>query len=652
MDSDLASFAISSAVCILLLYIPGSAGLLLAKKPASFSICFSPLISVALFEIVAIAFPILGIKCTGIIIVLSAVLIAVVAGCLLGRFSKSQDNFEFPLSAFVMGSILSLLFSWLVFFRPLGYDTVIPGYDTVFHIDLIQAFIDSGLYSPLGASLYSGSASSPIYYGGGFYPAAWHLICAAIREITSVDAAIAANATNCTLCSICFTSGQTILFSRIIKARKAELTALAIIALLSTAYPWVELVQGEQFPQIASFAMLPLACALFDVLFECKARDVTVVLCNLCSLLSLATLQTNTVFSLFIFVFFASLHYAKLHSKPENVKRNYALVIIVGTALWTAAYLCPALKGVVSYEWESTNTVLRATIKLCSLSLTASGSQLIPALLALIGLIWIARNKECVWAIGPIAFCSFIYIVATSLEGLPKHYLGGFWYTDPIRLSAQVSIFAFPLIACGVLWLLRSLEQKTALNKNPHGSALVSALSLAVILGITLSLRIPFANGGNTAFDNVWNSIERYKDEGYEPVLSSSELKFAEKVKNITGTDALVLNVPDDGSSILYGQIDINIYYKRTFSLGDERPESKTIREGLNNISTDEAVRAAVKSTGAKYLMLLDTDDSTGLFHTYYGDSRWKAFYSVTENTPGFKLLLSEGDCRLYEIVD
>lgn len=645
------SFALASIVCILLLYIPGAAGLLLTKKSTSFSICFSPLVSIAVFEIVAITFSLLDIKTTGIAIAIPAVLISVAIGFLLGRFNKSQDHFEFPLSAFAAGTFLSFVFSWLVFFRPLGYETIISGFDTVFHINLIQAFIDSGAYSPFGADMYNGSAFAPVHHSGGFYPAAWHLICATVREITFIDPAIVVNAANCTFCSVCFANGQAVLFSRIIKTGKAELTVLTVIALLSTAYPWTQLVQGEQFAQISSFAMLPLACALFDVLLECKAKDATVVLCGFCSLLTLATLQTNTVFSLFIFAAFAALRYVRLRSKPEKMKRNYALIVIVYIALWTAAYLCPALKVVVNYEWESTNTVSQAIIKLCNLSLATSGSQPVLALLALIGLIWIIKNRQHIWEIGPIALCSVIYVVATSLSGLPKHYLGGFWYTDPIRLSAQVSIFAFPLIACGVLWLLRLVERNTLLSKNHHSSALAAALSLAIVLITVLSFRMPYVNGGNTAFSILWDSISDYRAEKYEPILSSTELEFANEAKKIAGSDTLILNVPDDGSSILYGQNHTNICYKRNFDLDDERIESKIIREGLNNIATDESVHRAVESIGAKYLMLLDTDDTTGLFHTYSTDSRWKAFYAIDENTPGFKLVLSKDDCRLYEII-
>lgn len=648
----MASFALASSVCVLLLYVPGAAGLLLAKKSTNFSICFAPLVSIALFEVTAIAFALLCIETTGVFIAIVATFISVIAGCILGRINKTSDHFEFPLGIFVLGTILSLIFSWLVFFRPLGYTTIIAGFDTVFHVNLIQAFIDSGSYSPLSVSLYNGSTYAPVYYSGSFYPAAWHLACATVREITCTDPAIAVNAVNFIFCSVCFAGGQTILFSRLVKTKKSELAVLAVIALLSTAYPWAQLIQGEQFPQIASFAMLPLACALFDVLIEDKAKNPAIILCGFCSLLTLATLQTNTIFSLSIFVFFDVLRYTAFSAKPGKAKRNCLLVTIAGIALWTAAFLCPALKDVVSYEWGSTNTVLQAIIKLCSLSLAASGSQLILALLALIGLIWIARNRQFTWIGGPVAFCSAIYIAATSLNGLPKHLLGGFWYTDPIRLSAQVSIFAFPLIACGTLWLLRSLAESAPLRNNCHASTLASVFSLAIILIAVMNLRLPIANGGNTAFDTLWYSIDQYREEKYEPVLSCTELKFAEEAKCTTGKDALILNVPDDGSCILYGQIDIDIYYKRFFYLEDERPESKTIREGLNDIATNESVQEAAKSIGAKYLMLLDTDDSGGLFHTYGSDRRWQAFYAIDENTPGFRLLLSEDDCRLYEILD
>ncbi len=638
------------AACILLLCIPGAAGLLLAKKSINFSICFAPLVSIALLELVAIAFSLLQISCSALVIALIAALISIVVGCLLSRFSKEEDDFFLPLNALLAGVAFSFVFAWLVFFRPLGYTSIIPGFDSVFHVNLIQTFIDSGSYSPIGASLYAGSACSPVNYGGGFYPAAWHLVCATVREATLVDPAIAINAVNCIFCSVCFAGGQVVLISRLVKVGRGELIVLAVVALLSTAYPWVQLVQGEQFPQIASFAMLPLACALFDIMLDQKAKEPTVVLCALCALLSLATLQTNVVFSLLIFVFFEACRYVLLRSEPGKAKRNCLLLVVIGVALWTAAFLSPFMEAVVSYEWESTNTFFSAFVKLGSLSLAASGSQLVLALLVLAGLAWIARNREYIWLTGPAAFCSIIYVVATSINGLPKQCLGGFWYTDPIRLSAQVSIFVFPLVACGMLWLIRALGQ-TLLSKSRYSSGLASGISLAVILVASLCLRIPGVNGGDTSFDTLWNSINKYRTEEYEPILSSTELEFAKEAKVITGEETLVLNVPDDGSSILYGQIDIDVYYKRTFDLEDENAESKTIREGLNSIATDEMVREAVKSTGAKYVMLLDADDSSGLFHTYGRDGRWAAFYSINENTPGFKLLLSKDDCRLYEIL-
>ena len=54
----------------------------------------------------------------------------------------------------------------------------------------------------------------------------------------------------------------------------------------------------------------------------------------------------------------------------------------------------------------------------------------------------------------------------------------------------------------------------------------------------------------------------------------------------------------------------------------------------------------------AKYVILLDdkSSDNPTLETLRYKEEKWAGIESIDESTPGFKLLLSEGDMRLYEI--
>ena len=60
----------------------------------------------------------------------------------------------------------------------------------------------------------------------------------------------------------------------------------------------------------------------------------------------------------------------------------------------------------------------------------------------------------------------------------------------------------------------------------------------------------------------------------------------------------------------------------------------------------------AVEKAGARYVMLLDEksyDDRT-VVKLRYKEEDWVGIESITQDTPGFTLVLSEGDMRLYRI--
>lgn len=150
----------------------------------------------------------------------------------------------------------------------------------------------------------------------------------------------------------------------------------------------------------------------------------------------------------------------------------------------------------------------------------------------------------------------------------------------------------------------------------------------------------------------------RWHDENHSVnicIMDGEEEHFLEKVSQTVSKEDLILNIPDDGSVFAYGAYDLNVYYRRTgvAAIGKEAIDSELIRLNLVNYSNDFEVQKAVEESGAKYLLVLDQGDDINknrYWFGHYNSEEWVGIDAVNDSTPGFKVVLSEGDMRLYEI--
>lgn len=140
----------------------------------------------------------------------------------------------------------------------------------------------------------------------------------------------------------------------------------------------------------------------------------------------------------------------------------------------------------------------------------------------------------------------------------------------------------------------------------------------------------------------------------YNGPVDVHERVFLDEVKTIVGSD-LVINNPYDGSALAYGVSGIRVYYRKAHGYGydDETAQSLAIRTNLVNISTNEAVRAAVDDTGSRYVLILDATYSKGSFlriRSNVGDGAYLGISQITPDTPGFTEVLASGACHLFSI--
>ena len=170
------------------------------------------------------------------------------------------------------------------------------------------------------------------------------------------------------------------------------------------------------------------------------------------------------------------------------------------------------------------------------------------------------------------------------------------------------------------------------------------------------SFSIPGIAHFDTAFGGFRDDVETMYSASAPNILDASEREFVQEVTEVVDEDpGLIINQAFDGSIFAYGLYDLNVFYR---SFGDawnsnETEDSKNLRLHLDEISWNEGVKESACSVGAKYLMMLDYgkgETGEGCLQ-YYVKNDWVGLNAVTDNTPGFEVVLAKDDMRLYRLI-
>lgn len=653
---DWIQFAISMVVAAAFMYMPGWLLFRACRFSGFLSLVLAPIGSLVGYGVISICFGVTGVFTNWAVLFFCLLAISFCLHFVLRRFCckvheislPNEDSFLWKTAILYLG--IALLVTGWVFVRTLdGVDSFIPGNDNTTHLNTIQQFIDTGNWSTLA---------------GGYYPRGWVGIATMVAQAMSINAPFAANVMNSVV--VCFVYPLSMLGFLAVCFRKRNLVVVcgSVCVLAFTAYPWNVLAGSPISPNVLGFATVPLALMLLMLLFrDSLERKQKIIVC-----LGLLLFCVSCVFSHPNALFTAgafSVPYCiyriivsknqKLFPETTNcrVRRSIAITafLIVVSLLWVLFYINPLLASVTGFHWPAVASLKQALFYTASLSFIDSPAQWVAAGLIVVGIVYTVFRRQYLWVTFAFLIFCCLYILNITTDGFVKQLLTGFWYTASRRLSAAAVIIGVPLLALGLYSIVRLGQLATRhLLMKKSGSKILTVIVLAVFMVCNYcpSFLAPGPTGQiNTSFGYMTDRLKTENIIQDNWILDQNERDFFNEVKSVVGEDE-VFNLPYDGSAFAYALNQINVYNKHFKAKSDN--DSVVLQCELNMVSSNTEVQQALENRGIHWLMILDYQG--GEYSTVeYDHDVWRGVVSVTDETPGFEVVLSKGDMRLYRIL-
>ena len=678
------TFAIACFVVVLVLYLPGYLLWRALRFERVLALCAAPIASIAIISISAIVFGKVGIPANAGTIGLCAIAICAIPFVLSRTIAHGKGmHLPFPtavdtarpdakaddgrsqrrdwiiLAAYAIFGLITVSF---VFLANIGSpESFFSRWDNQTHLSAVRAFLDTGIWSSLTVDQYlaAPAAADPYLADASFYPAALHDIVAFACSLTGASVACGFNAANTVFAGI-VTPVSIFSFIKVaFPSERYTLAAGAIAASACAVFPWWFFVTGPLYPNFAGFAIVPVCAACCIALLKGRLvfrKIPSVIILVLCIAISLALLQPNTLFYfLIVIAAFASSHIYRMAKERKGTLIAIGAVILFAVAcvlVWIAFRHLPFLQSVLSYNQNAKRGILKALVNLIGLVAV----EPLFAIAALAGIIACFKKRRF-WVLIPSLFMAAAYVFARLDPSGIGNFLGGFWYTDIRRLGLCFGFSLIPFAACG-LGLLLKLVSGAVHKRSSHDNkaailtgAIVGTIFFVLNLVPTFTVEV-MGEKHNTGFGEFTNQIYKTYNPDVEHNYATEEVEFVDKVKDAIGEDPLVINQPNDGSTFAYAINDLNTYYRHCRA-GGQNDDSVIIRTRLADYAYDSEVQKAVKDIGAEYVLQLDQgvsmEDGEWL-PQYKNPAPWKGIDAIRDDTPGFTLILSDGDMRLYRI--
>lgn len=658
-------FSVAFFLYIAVLYLPAYYFLSALQIDQRISLSVAPVVSTFCYALSGIIFYCLGIKSTPLTVFTPWAFLLLATGIVFRLrhghnllCNLAFNDFYIPVFYILIG----VLITTAVFVASIDGATAFfqDGTDNYFHLNAVRSLAQTGKMSCLSISIYEHNPSAVT--SAGFYPAEWHVLAALCMQALNIAPTICINALNTALIAIVFPLGLYSFLVAIDPTNRNLHIAGSITALAVCSCPWEFLLWGPLYANLLGLVFIFSVSSCFIALLSGECSKPLILLAFfIVGCFAIALAQPNCIMTMGVILapFLVYKCFAFFKEKGIRAAPLACLVAIAIAAFWIICRNSPIFLNVATFHWAPILDTKTAISNVLALTLVYNPAQWLVVIFVVAGIIRVFTLRQNRWLCFSPIFFAIAYIADISSDGLLRTYLSGFWYNDFYRIACMYGLCLIPLVTYGlesIICVIDFVISKVKQSPCPSHTGILIQLVPIVLFGLVcfrMDNSFQLFNNGTSCFDFISTTV-KYQYTLNSPTASLTETseEFLKEVKTITGTQDLVINDPHDGSVYAYGINNINTYYRKFF-FPNNNDTSDLIRMKLADIAFDNRVKEAVKSINAKYVLVLDYEynGQNGIkYFNFYRRDEWKGIHSISEETPGFELVLSRGGMRLYRI--
>ena len=687
-------------ILVAFMYVPGFLCLRALNLQSTLSVALAPVISACLYVVWGIVAYRVGVFATWSVIVVPVFLFSLVlfAVCLFRKRRAVHERIAFGLHLdwrlMLVVLVVNALVACIYLIGLDGANSFNQGYDAAHHLSQIAASISQGNFSTLDVDIDDAGT-------GVFYPSVFHIMAALLVSCMGISTAMAANATVYFCLACVFPQLVYVMASRMFDGFEFAPFTTSLLTLAFVGCPWILLRYCPLWPNAIGMMFLPAALALFMSCFSVSRGERTLAFClTLVAFFTAAICHPNTVFTAGVFllpyilmVLWHEGEGAELTLGTKQISLKYLLPItfaLFAAALWIFIHSLPYFEGIVSFMYYGWASAPEMILRCLTQWMRHFSPQIPLAILVAIGAIAALRQKGLCWLVASYGLFFVLLTVCCSNDTNPlKSMLCGFWYNHDFRLMASFCFASLPLAGLGMAtltsWICGLASKRKARAVKKTGKALASALratqdskakstasaSPKLLFGksrrAVLVIACLFIITCFPCYVNLQGQVEKLplaevaskllginSWDGDVTIYHSEECAFVDEAVALLDDDAEVMNFPYDGSCYAYGYNGLNTYFHSNYVASEGGSDEWIVEHRLKDIARDPEVKEAAQNLGISYVILLDQglDPKTATTKTReYNAEDWVGLNEITDDTPGFEVVLAEGDMRLYKIV-
>jgi hypothetical protein len=472
--------------------------------------------------------------------------------------------------------------------------TIPQDWDAVFHANGIRWIAERG-----DAGLFGMSRTN--WYEPGtaiFYPNAYHIVGANVRQLTERDLPAVLNAHTALLPGL-----AALVLAALVRrfGGSAVHAAGAALAAASVSALYDMLWRGPLLPYTTGAVLTPLFVVLVADLLDAdrpsrRAGAAALLALGVAGLLCLhpAMLFGATVLA-------APYVLVRWVRRWRALPREVGLVVLaVGAGLGLSAQqIAGSLYSAGNFppvDWPADLTWDAATVQLLTFSHAGPDAQWWPTVLGAVGLLVCWRLRGLAWVVVPLIVFGTLFVLAASLDEPWVNSLTRPWWNDRWRLAGVFALLACVLVGHGLAQLHVALTAAgRALLRRSEGAG----RRVRPVLGV-LVLAVFVLGSGVLYLDR--NATKMAINTGEGPAVSSDEVAAMRGLADVVPPGARVLNDRYDGSVWMYALSGVEPVAGHYDGTGLGETDVGLLQTSFNRYLVDPDVRAAVRRLDVQYV--------------------------------------------------